>query len=134
MANIDKPPAPKSKNRIKLERELSAINGRLLKAPERIVFGMNIRHIRNSRGMNLAEVGRRIDANETYVGLVERGENNTSIDRLASFAKAFDVPLHDLLNPHMISDSKSETNRPQQSQIRDVPATPAKGRRLKPDK
>ena len=134
MADIDKPPAPKSKNRIKLERELSAINGRLLKAPERHVFGMNVKYLRNSRGMNLAELGRRIDANETYVGLVERGENNTSIDRLASFAKAFDVPLHVLLNPHMISDSKSETNSPQQSQLRDVPETSAKGRPIKPDK
>ena len=83
MADIDKPPAPKSKNRIKLERELSAINGRLLKAAEGHVFGMNDKYLRNNRGMNLAALGRRVDANGTYVSLVERVENNPSIDRLA---------------------------------------------------
>jgi hypothetical protein len=125
---------PKSKNRIKQERELSAINGRLLKAHERKIFGMNIQHARNCLGLTVHDVGRLMDTYGTYVALVERGENNTSIDRMATFAKALGHPLHALLNPRFIDDSNINSNNQQQTQDREATLDPAEGRTIKPDK
>jgi transcriptional regulator with XRE-family HTH domain len=134
MANIDPPSAPKSKNRIKHERELSAINGRLRKAAERKIFAMNVRYLRHNLGLTINDLGRLMDTSGTYVALVERGENNTSIDRMASFAQALKCPLHSLLNPRLVADSKIGDNNPQPLQTREIFETSAKGRTLKPDK
>jgi transcriptional regulator with XRE-family HTH domain len=134
MTNIEQPSTPKSKNRIKHERELSAINGRLLKAKEREIFAMNIKYARHCLGLTVHDLGRLMDTKGTYVALVERGQNNTSIDRMATFAQALGHPLHALLNPRFVSDSKLDTNEQQLSQTRDVSETSAKGRTLKPDK
>jgi transcriptional regulator with XRE-family HTH domain len=134
MANIEQPSTPKSKNRIKHERELSAINGRLLKAKEREIFAMNIKYARHCLGLTVHDLGRLMDTKGTYVALVERGQNNTSIDRMATFAQALGHPLHALLNPRFVSDSKLDTNEQQLSQTPDVSETSAKGRTLKPDK
>lgn len=125
---------PKSKNRIKQERELSAINGRLLKAHERKIFGMNIQHARNCLGLTVHDVGRLMDTYGPYVALVERGENNTSIDRMATFAQALGHPLPALLNPHFIRDSNININTQQHTQEPDASPDSAKGRTLKPDK
>lgn len=120
MANIDQPSAPKSKNRLKHERELSAINGRLLKAKERAIFAMNIKYARHCLGLTVHDLGRLMDTKGTYVALVERGQNNTSIDRMATFAQALGHPLHALLNPRFVSDSKLAVNKQQHSQTRDT--------------
>ena len=134
MADIENPIVPKSKNRIKHESKFSAINGRLLKAKERQIFAMNIKYARHCLGMTVHDVGRLMDTKGTYVALVERGQNNTSIDRMATFAQALGHPLHALLNPRFVSDSKLDNNNQQHSQFREEIETPAKGRPLKPDK
>lgn len=102
MVKADQSSAPKSKNRIKHERELSAINGRLLKAEERKIFAMNIKYARHCLGLTVHDLGRLMDTKGTYVALIERGENKTSIDRMATFAQALGHPLHDLLNPRFV--------------------------------
>lgn len=135
MADNEHPANPaKTKNRIKRERELSSINGRILKAAERKIFAMNIRHARHSLGLTVHDLGRLMDTKGTYVALVERGENNTSIDRMATFAKALGHPLHVLLNPRFVGDSNSDRVNPQRTPNVEKPEAPAKGRPLKPDK
>lgn len=135
MADSQHPSSPvKSKNRIKRERDLSSINGRILKAEERKIFAMNIRYARHCLGLTVHDLGRLMDTKGTYVALVERGENNTSIDRMATFAKALGHPLHALLNPRFVSDSNSDRNIQQRTPNVEQPEAPAKGRPLKSDK
>lgn len=132
MADTRRPFNPaKSKNQIKRERDLSSINGRILKADERKIFAMNVRYARHCLGLTVHDLGRLMDTKGTYVALVERGENNTSIDRMATFAKALGHPLHALLNPRFVSDTNFDRNISQHSQTGDQPETPAKKTALK---
>lgn len=114
----------------------SGSRGQTLKADERWVFARNIRLLRLSLGLTTTTVGQRIGTAATYVAMVERGENNTSIDRMATFAQALGHPLHALLNPRFIDDNNLSGNILLQtkSQDREVVAVPAKGRHKIPDK
>lgn len=39
-----------------------------------------------------------VGLDRSYVGSVERGERNISLENIAKFAKAFDVPLSQLMD------------------------------------
>jgi transcriptional regulator with XRE-family HTH domain len=137
MADIENPSVPKPpkmKFRVERNRALSSTDSRIFQAEERKVFAMNIKYARHCLGLTVHDVGRLIDANGTYVALVERAQNNTSIDRMATFAQALGHPLHALLNPRFVSDSKLDSNNQKHSPFREEIETAAKGRPLKPDK
>lgn len=100
-----KPPNSSSKEKV-IDRKLSslsAINGVVLKAVERRVFGMNVTAARVARGWTLSQLGEEIQASTSYVRLVEVGLVNISIDRMASFSKIFGFPLYEMLNPRFRS-------------------------------
>ncbi|WP_316413760.1 helix-turn-helix domain-containing protein [Mesoterricola silvestris] len=65
--------------------------------PARLRFARNLRSIRKE--MNLSQEGLADLANlhRTYVGDVERGERNISIDNMEALAEALGVPLWELL-------------------------------------
>lgn len=63
----------------------------------RVAFGQRIRELRLKRDLsqeNLAEVA---GLHRTYVGSVERGERNVSLDNIVRLAAALEVPPADLL-------------------------------------
>jgi transcriptional regulator with XRE-family HTH domain len=45
------------------------------------------------------ELALRAGLSRPYVGSVERGERNVSIDNMGLLAQALGLPLHELLNP-----------------------------------
>lgn len=82
-----------------MRRERSSPKRTTYKAVERDVFARNVRTARLVLGWNQAELGYRIVGTSGYVGAVEAGQENVSIDRMATFAQAFGQPLYKLLQP-----------------------------------
>ncbi|WP_083818735.1 helix-turn-helix domain-containing protein [Acidiphilium sp. PM] len=113
--------------------ELSAIDGRLLKAPERSVFGDNVRAGRNALGLSLTDMAHLIEADRAYIGKVEHGKINVSIDRMSSIAALFNVHLHELLQPEFALSYKNIRSESSQTHPSKQLTAPAKGRRRSKD-
>lgn len=62
----------------------------------RVLVGERIRKLRKERGWSQEELGEKADLHHTYVGAVERGEKNASIDTLEKIATAFNIEILDL--------------------------------------
>jgi len=63
----------------------------------RTVFADNVRKLRRSRGMSQEELAEVANLHRTYVGSVERGERNISIDNMERLALALGVNLREML-------------------------------------
>ncbi len=59
--------------------------------------GKRIRHLRSIQGLTQQELGEKADVNYKYLGAVERGEKNPTIEHIAKIAKALDVEPYQLL-------------------------------------
>ena len=64
----------------------------------RSVFGRNLHRIRLAQNLSQEKLAELAGLHRTYVGSVERGERNVSIDAIASFAKALKVPIAELFD------------------------------------
>lgn len=63
----------------------------------RKVFAQNLRREREIRGLSQEKLAELANLHRTYVGSVERGERNISIDNLERLARALKVELAELL-------------------------------------
>ena len=63
----------------------------------RQVFAHNLRSIRLQKGLTQEELAELSGLHRTYVGSVERGERNISIDNMERLAHALQCSLHELL-------------------------------------
>lgn len=63
----------------------------------RLVFSGNLRERRLERGLSQEALAERAGLHRTYVGSVERGERNISIDNMEILAKALDLTVTELL-------------------------------------
>ncbi len=59
-------------------------------------MGERIRALRKERGWSQEELGEKADLHHTYVGAVERGEKNASIDTLDKITAALGIEMVDL--------------------------------------
>ncbi len=59
-------------------------------------FGKRIRDLRLKKGWSQEELADKVGLHRTYVGAIERGEQNVSIDNIAKLAKTLGVTI-DLL-------------------------------------
>lgn len=60
------------------------------KDPKRI-FGDNLRRFRKARGLSQEKLGEYADLHRTYVGAVERGERNISLENIVRLACALKI-------------------------------------------
>lgn len=60
-------------------------------------FAQNLRQTRKSKGLSQEALGELADLHPTYVGSVERGERNVSIDNMERLATALSLDITDLL-------------------------------------
>src|SRR5690606_17663947 len=67
-------------------------------APDALMIGRRIRHLRTSRGMTLDDLGARIGRAASQVSLLENGRREPRITQLTLVADALDVPLEELLD------------------------------------
>lgn len=64
-------------------------------------IGENIRVLRKAKGLSQEQLALRADINASYMGQVERGEKNPTIDVLSKIAAALHTPLEDVVNIHV---------------------------------
>ena len=62
-------------------------------------FGARIRQIRNDRGWSQEELADRAALHRTYIGSVERGEQNLSLVNIERLAVTLAVSLAELFSP-----------------------------------
>ena len=56
-----------------------------------------MRRARHERGLSQEELAEIVGIHRTYIGSVERGERNVSVDNMEAIAQALDELLPDLL-------------------------------------
>jgi len=59
------------------------------------LVGQRVRALRKEKGLTQEELGWRAELHYTYIGAVERGEKNCSIESLDKIVKALNVTIHD---------------------------------------
>lgn len=64
----------------------------------RTIVGMNVRKLRQQRGMTQEELAFEAKIDLTYVGGIERGRRNPSLLVMARIADALSVPLTRLMS------------------------------------
>lgn len=63
----------------------------------RQIFARNLRVIRNEQGLSQEDLALKSGLHRTYIGSVERGERNISIDNMGRLATALDISLLEML-------------------------------------
>ncbi|MDH6277226.1 transcriptional regulator with XRE-family HTH domain [Aurantimicrobium minutum] len=63
---------------------------------QRKAFGDRIRALRSEQGLSQEEFAHEIGLDRTYIGGVERGERNVSLDNIHRIASALDVSPSEL--------------------------------------
>lgn len=61
-------------------------------------FGDRIREIRKQLGMSQENLGFKSDLHRTYIGSIERGEQNVSLDNIGKLSKVLKVNLKELFD------------------------------------
>jgi transcriptional regulator with XRE-family HTH domain len=64
----------------------------------RQVLAQNIRLLRKDLSLSQEELAHRAKVHRTYMGSIERSEQNISIDNIEKIAKALEVEPHQLLS------------------------------------
>ena len=67
--------------------------------PLRLRFGLNLRALRKARGLSQEGLAELSGLHYTYIGGIERGERNVSIDNIGRLADAFGLDARELLQP-----------------------------------
>ncbi|MDI1237208.1 MAG: helix-turn-helix transcriptional regulator [Polaromonas sp.] len=67
----------------------------------RLVFARNVRLVRIDAGMSQERLADEAELDRTFVGTLERGLRNISIDNIELLAKALGTPAGELLNPDL---------------------------------
>ena len=62
------------------------------------LIGENIRQLRRTKGLSQEQLALRAEINASYMGQVERGEKNPTIDVLSKISIALQTPLEQIVN------------------------------------
>jgi transcriptional regulator with XRE-family HTH domain len=63
----------------------------------REIFGLRVRELRKERGMSQVELAAKVHIDRSYIGFLERGERNPSLDMIAKIAIVLGVDPDELL-------------------------------------
>lgn len=56
-------------------------------------FGKTVRQIRLKQDISQEELGRIAKLHRTYIGMIERGEKNITLENIEKIANALDTPI-----------------------------------------
>ena len=62
-------------------------------------FGQRLRELRHEKGLSQEELALQCGLDRSYVGQIERGERNLSLENIHKLADALGVPASELLLP-----------------------------------
>lgn len=60
------------------------------------ILGKNVRKLRKQRGYSQEELSLNLDLDGSYIGKVENGKLNITIDKIAAIAKFLDIEVIEL--------------------------------------
>lgn len=63
---------------------------------ERLLLGRRIRSLRNIKGWTQEELGKQADLSYKFIGEIERGQQNPSLDTIVKIASAMKVDLPEI--------------------------------------
>lgn len=78
-----------------------------------ILIGKRLRNIRMRRGLSQEALAHRASIHPTYIGQLERGEKNATLETINKIARALDIELIDLFN----FTSTKEQNQNEQMEL-----------------
>ncbi len=61
------------------------------------LFGRRVRELRKALGLSQLELAEKIGIDRSYMGFIERGERNVSLEVIAKIADALDTTPEELL-------------------------------------
>lgn len=61
-------------------------------------FGMRVRELRKQLGLSQEELGFKSNIHRTYIGAVERGEQNVSLDNIGRLSRVLRIKLTELFD------------------------------------
>lgn len=79
---------------LRFEMIISTMSKRDLK-----IFGGRLKELRLEKNLTQQELAEKINLSTNFIGMVERGERNTSVDKIFKLAKALDVSLSEFFKP-----------------------------------
>jgi|GEM_PF-1496397 len=75
------------------------------------IFGSHIRTLRKKAGFTLEELAWRAQIHPNYLGEVERGAQNISLDNMRKIAEGLNTQISDLFAVNQLCESKDELVR-----------------------
>lgn len=69
-----------------------------MKDPRLVSFGEKVRKIRKEKGLSQEALADLADIDRSYMGHIERGNQNITITKMHQIAEALEVPVQELLN------------------------------------
>lgn len=70
----------------------------MFKSPIAISFGKRVREERIKRGLSQEKFAEFAGLHRTYIGMVERGEKNITLNNIEKIAKALEISLDKLMS------------------------------------
>lgn len=67
-----------------------------MKTPILVKFGKRIRELRKGSDLSQKQLAELTGFHKNYVGMIERGERNPSLENIEVFANAFEMSLSEL--------------------------------------
>ena len=71
----------------------------------RRIFASNLRRLRMKRGLSQEKLAELARLHRNYVGSVERGERNISIDNIEKLARGLDVAMAELVSTARVKEN-----------------------------
>jgi transcriptional regulator with XRE-family HTH domain len=68
--------------------------------------GQRIRNIRKSQGLTQEDLGEKVQQPQSYIGSIERGEKNISLDTLERIATALKVRVEELIKSGSLTEKE----------------------------
>ena len=67
---------------------------------DKVLIGKNIRNMRNKHSITIDELAKELDISAAYLGLIERGDRNVTLNKLCHLSNFFGVHLEYFLRPN----------------------------------
>ena len=64
-----------------------------------VTFGKKVRHIRKSKGLSQEAIADLADIDRSYMGHIERGEQNITLTKIYQISDALEIDIRELLEP-----------------------------------